>query len=61
LKSVAAGANPMDIKRGIDNAVRAAVEELKKISKPCADSKSQARQDFSRKLKWGPSDFSSEK
>jgi len=30
LKSVAAGANPMDIKRGIDNAVSAAVEELKK-------------------------------
>lgn len=43
LKSVAAGANPMDIKRGIDNAVSAAVEELKKISKPCADSKSIAQ------------------
>ena len=43
LKSVAAGANPMDIKRGIDHAVSAAVEELKKISKPCADSKSIAQ------------------
>lgn len=37
LKSVAAGANPLDIKRGIDQAVSVAVEELKKISKPCAD------------------------
>ncbi|WP_341327669.1 chaperonin GroEL [Methylotuvimicrobium sp. KM2] len=43
LKSVAAGANPMDIKRGIDQAVSAAVEELKKISKPCSDSKSIAQ------------------
>ncbi|KPK72881.1 MAG: molecular chaperone GroEL, partial [Acidithiobacillales bacterium SM23_46] len=34
LKSVAAGMNPMDLKRGIDKAVIAAVEALKKISKP---------------------------
>ena len=39
LKSVTAGANPMDIKRGIDQAVGAAVEELKKLSKPCATNK----------------------
>ncbi len=40
MKAVAAGMNPMDLKRGIDKAVIAAVEELKKISKPCTDSKS---------------------
>ncbi len=39
MKFVAAGMNPMDLKRGIDKAVTAAVEELKKISKPCATSK----------------------
>ena len=39
LKSVSAGANPMDIKRGIDQAVLVAVEELKKLSKPCATNK----------------------
>jgi chaperonin GroEL len=39
MKYVAAGMNPMDIKRGIDKAVAVAVEELKKISKPCKDSK----------------------
>ena len=43
LKSVAAGINPMDIKRGIDKAVSAVVEELKNISKPCADSKAIAQ------------------
>ena len=37
MKSVSAGMNPMDLKRGIDKAVHAAVEELKNISKPCAD------------------------
>ncbi len=42
-KSVAAGMNPMDLKRGIDKAVTAAVEELKKISKPCEDSKAIAQ------------------
>jgi len=39
LKYVAAGMNPMDLKRGIDKAVGTAVEELKKISKPCTTSK----------------------
>src|SRR4030067_415699 len=39
LKSVAAGMNPMDLKRGIDKAVIAAVEALKKISRPCSDNK----------------------
>ncbi|WP_367026734.1 chaperonin GroEL [Methylococcus sp. ANG] len=43
LKSVAAGANPMDIKRGIDQAVGVVVEELKKLSKPCTDSKAIAQ------------------
>jgi chaperonin GroEL len=43
LKAVSAGRNPMDIKRGIDKAVAAAVEELKKLSKPCKDSKSIAQ------------------
>ncbi|MCL2309022.1 MAG: chaperonin GroEL [Proteobacteria bacterium] len=39
MKYVAAGMNPMDLKRGIDKAVVAVVEELKKISKPCSTSK----------------------
>ena len=39
MKFVAAGMNPMDLKRGIDQAVVAAVAELKKISKPCTTSK----------------------
>ncbi len=39
MKVVAAGANPMDVKRGIDKAVDAVVEELKKISKPTRDKK----------------------
>ncbi len=39
LKSVAAGMNPMDLKRGIDKAVAAAVEELKKLSRACSDRK----------------------
>ncbi|MBS1235730.1 MAG: molecular chaperone GroEL, partial [Proteobacteria bacterium] len=39
LKSVAAGMNPMDLKRGIDKAVIAAVDALKKISRPCSDNK----------------------
>lgn len=43
LKSVAAGMNPMDLKRGIDKAVIAAVEELKGLSTDCADSKSIAQ------------------
>jgi len=43
LKSVAAGMNPMDLKRGMDKAVIAAVEELKALSTDCADSKSIAQ------------------
>jgi chaperonin GroEL len=43
LKAVAAGMNPMDLKRGMDKAVIATVEELKKLSKPCTDSKSIAQ------------------
>ena len=43
LKAVAAGMNPMDLKRGIDKAVEAAVEELKALSVPCADTKSVAQ------------------
>jgi chaperonin GroEL len=39
MKFVASGMNPMDLKRGIDKAVVAVVEELKKISKPCSSSK----------------------
>ncbi len=39
MKYVAAGMNPMDLKRGIDKAVISIVEELKKISKPCSTSK----------------------
>jgi chaperonin GroEL len=43
MKSVTAGVNPMDIKRGIDAAVAAVVEELKTLSKPCEDRKSIAQ------------------
>ena len=43
LKAVAAGINPMDLKRGIDKAVVAAVGELKKLSKPTADDKAIAQ------------------
>jgi chaperonin GroEL len=43
LKAVAAGMNPMDLKRGIDKAVTAAVAELRKISKPCSDDKAIAQ------------------
>ena len=39
MKFVAAGMNPMDLKRGIDKAVGAAIEELKKISKPTTTNK----------------------
>jgi chaperonin GroEL len=39
LKAVAAGMNPMDLKRGIDKAVTGAVAELKNLSKPCSTSK----------------------
>jgi chaperonin GroEL len=43
MKAVASGINPMDVKRGIDLAVATAVEELKKLSKPCKDSKAIAQ------------------
>lgn len=43
LKAVAAGMNPMDLKRGIDKATAAVVAELKNLSKPCADSKAIAQ------------------
>lgn len=43
LKSVAAGMNPMDLKRGIDKAVGLAVEELKTLSVPCSDNKAIAQ------------------
>jgi chaperonin GroEL len=43
VKSVAAGMNPMDLKRGIDKAVAVAVDELKKLSKPCANQKAIAQ------------------
>ncbi len=39
LKAVAAGMNPMDLKRGMDKAVEAAVSELASLSKPCSDNK----------------------
>jgi len=43
LKSVAAGMNPMDLKRGIDKATIAIVEQLGKLSKPCEDDKAIAQ------------------
>jgi len=43
LKSVSAGFNPMDLKRGIDKAAAAITEELKKLSQPCKDDKSIAQ------------------
>ncbi|WP_341706614.1 chaperonin GroEL [Halopseudomonas sp.] len=43
LKAVAAGMNPMDLKRGIDKATAAIVAELKNLAKPCADSKAIAQ------------------
>jgi chaperonin GroEL len=43
LKSVAAGMNPMDLKRGIDKASIAIVKELEKLSKPCEDDKAIAQ------------------
>jgi chaperonin GroEL len=43
IKAVAAGMNPMDLKRGIDKAVATAVEGLKELSKPCTDNKAIAQ------------------
>ncbi|EHQ52240.1 chaperonin GroEL [Ectothiorhodospira sp. PHS-1] len=43
MKAVTAGMNPMDLKRGVDKAVIAAVAELANLSKPCTDSKAIAQ------------------
>ena len=43
MKAVAAGMNPMDLKRGIDKAVRVAVQEIKNIATPASDTKSIAQ------------------
>jgi len=43
LKAVAAGVSPMDLKRGIDAAVHSVVEDLKKLSKPCKETKAIAQ------------------
>jgi chaperonin GroEL len=43
LKAVASGRNPMDIKRGIDQAVRVTTEELRRLAKPCKDPKAIAQ------------------
>ena len=43
MKAVAAGMNPMDLKRGVDKAVLSVVEELKGLSQPCADTKAIAQ------------------
>jgi len=43
LKAVASGRNPMDIKRGIDKAVLVTTDELRRLSKPCRDSKAIAQ------------------
>jgi chaperonin GroEL len=43
LKAVSSGRNPMDIKRGIDMAVRVTTEELKRLAKPCKDPKAIAQ------------------
>src|SRR5210317_1718346 len=43
MKSVAAGMNPMDLKRGIDKAVAAVVDKLQELSEPCADNKAIAQ------------------
>src|SRR6218665_807497 len=44
LKNVTAGANPMDLKRGIDKAVEAVVDELKKMSKAVGDDNAKIKQ-----------------
>src|SRR5690349_1688463 len=43
LKAVASGRSPIDIKRGIDKAVAIAIDELKKLSKPCKDTRNIAQ------------------
>ncbi len=52
LKSVAAGMNPMDLKRGIDKASAAVVKELDKLSKPCADENAIAFGEFRRSRRY---------
>src|SRR5688572_28679499 len=49
LKAVAAGANPMDIKRGVDRAVNTAVDELKRISKPRSEERRVGKECRSRR------------
>ena len=51
MKYVAAGMNPMDLKRGIDKAVVATIDELKKISKPCTTNKEIAQVGSIRQLR----------
>ncbi len=43
LKAVSSGRNPMDVKRGIDKAVATAVEEVRKLARPCKDNKAIAQ------------------
>jgi chaperonin GroEL len=43
IKAVAAGMNPMDLKRGIDKAMEQVVEDLERLSRPCTDSKAIAQ------------------
>src|SRR6185369_522553 len=43
LKALAVGANPMDLKRGIDKATVVAIEELRRLSRPCKDPKAIAQ------------------
>ena len=54
LKAVAAGMNPMDLKRGIDKSVVATVEELKKLSRPCSDDKEIAQAELDGNEKRSP-------
>jgi chaperonin GroEL len=49
MKFVASGMNPMDLKRGIDKAVIAVVEELKKLSKPCTTRSARFRRTLTRR------------
>jgi chaperonin GroEL len=51
LKQVAAGFNPMDLKRGIDKGTVALTAELRKLSKPCEDDKSIAQEARSRRTR----------
>ena len=57
-KVVAAGANPMDVKRGIDLAVEEVTKELKKLSKPTKDPKRSPRSGRSPQITTKPSETS---